>query len=77
METATLSSSALEVLGALAPFGHSGPYRPGPLRRYTRLTPDGFATALDELEGHGLIIVEEESLWVTMRGEELANQAYP
>ena len=64
-----LSPPALEVLGALAPFGHSGPHRMSPLRRFTHLTPAAFERALGELRGRGLVHFEEEALWMTGEGE--------
>jgi DNA-binding IclR family transcriptional regulator len=69
---APLSAPALEVLGALAPFGHSGPHRMPSLRRFTRLTPAAFETALVELRHRGLVRFEGESLWTTRDGEDLS-----
>ena len=64
-----LSQPALEVLGALAPFGHSGPHRMPPLRRFTHLTPAAFERAVGELQGRGLVHFDEEALWMTGAGE--------
>lgn len=64
-----LSSPALEVLGALAPFGRSGPHRPAALRRHTHLTPGGFERAVAELCCLGLVQLEEQDLWMTPSGE--------
>jgi hypothetical protein len=64
-----LSSPALEVLGALAPFGRSGPHRPMAIRRHTHLTPGGFERAVAELCGLGLLQLEEQDLWMTPSGE--------
>jgi len=72
-----LSLAALEVLGALAPFAHSGPHRPHALRRHTRLTPTGFEAAVAELAAVGLVRCEEESLWRTREGEGAAAAAFP
>jgi len=72
----SLSPPALEVLGALAPFGHSGPYRPPALRRYTSLTPTAFERALSELAHRGLVALGEQDLWMTPAGESATNVAF-
>lgn len=72
-----LSPPAVEVLGALAPFGHSGPHRPPALRHFTRLTPSAFEGALRELERRGLVRFEEEALWTTGDGERASQALFP
>lgn len=71
-----ISPSALEVLGALAPFPHTGPHRAAPLRRHTRLTPSAFGQALGELQRSGFVRLEEEALWLTRDGERLAGAVF-
>jgi len=74
--TTPISPPALEVLGALAPFPHTGPHRAAPLRRHTRLTPAAFGNALGELQQSGLVRLEEETLWLTRDGERLAGRVF-
>lgn len=72
-----LSPAACEVLGTVAACSWSGPHRTTPLRRYTRLTPVAFDSAMTELARTGLVQLQGRDLfWVTGRGEELADRMF-
>lgn len=65
-----LSSDATEVLGTLAACTWSGPHRARPLRKYCRLTPAAFDSALHELASSGLVQLQAADVfWVTAAGE--------
>jgi hypothetical protein len=66
----TLSPAAREVLSTVAACPWSGPHRIIPLRRFTRLTPARFDSAIAELAQLGFVERAQHDLfWVTARGE--------
>lgn len=72
----TVSNAAHEVLGCLAVFDHSGPHRAPPLRRHTHLSEEGYRAALRELAQIGLVRLEQDELWVTALGSQVADAAF-
>ncbi len=71
-----VSPAAHEVLGCLAAFDHSGPHRAPPLRRLTHLTEEAYRSALHELATNGLVRLENDDLWVTTLGADVADAAF-